>query len=191
MSICISGLTINCSHLWLYRRFQASTRSSFLTTENPGERQFIYTVHTLFQPTLSSVKLAKENRLESPLTKDTMVSLAEVRDSNKKITDANTPRVAVFIGGTAGIGKAALMELVSCGFPVKVYLIGRDGPKQQSFLDNLRALNKGAEIIFLEGQISLLAEAKRLSNEILKREPSVNLLLLSAGFLPFQGRQGI
>lgn len=120
-----------------------------------------------------------------------MVSLSEIRASNAQISEASTPRSAVFVGGTAGIGKAALAALVSQKTPVKLYIIGRNETSHKQFLQNLQQSNSQAEIVFLEGQVTLLTEVKRLCIEIKSREKSIDLLFLSAGFLPFTGRQGI
>lgn len=120
-----------------------------------------------------------------------MISLDEVKASNSRLTSETTPRVAVFVGATAGIGQATLSQLVCSGFPVKAYIIGRDEAACQPFLRKLRHTNPAAELVFLQGQISLMAETKRLTDEILDQETHVDLLFLSAGFLPFHGRQGL
>jgi NAD(P)-dependent dehydrogenase (short-subunit alcohol dehydrogenase family) len=120
-----------------------------------------------------------------------MVSLAEIRASNAQIIETNAPRTAVFVGGTAGIGKAALSALVFKKTPIKVYIIGRGQANHKSFVEDLQQSNPKAEIIWLEGQVTLLAEVKRLCKEIKSREDSIDLLFLSAGFLPFAGRHGI
>ncbi|KAJ1713256.1 short-chain dehydrogenase [Aspergillus flavus] len=122
-----------------------------------------------------------------------MVSLSEVRASNIQLTPATIPQVSVFIGATAGIGKAALTKLVSTGFPLRAYIIGRDEAAFQPALRELQASNPSATLIFLEGEISLLAEARRLTDIILSREEEtgggIDMLFLSSGFLPFLGRQ--
>ncbi len=41
--------------------------------------------------------------------------------------------------------------------------------------------------LFLEGQISLLAETTQLTDEILRREKHVDMLFLSASFCPSLG----
>jgi hypothetical protein len=46
-------------------------------------------------------------------TSPTMVSLPEIRASNAQIDEGNLPRLAVFVGSTAGIGKAALTSLIA------------------------------------------------------------------------------
>ncbi len=119
-----------------------------------------------------------------------MVSLSQIQASNAKITKDTTPRVAVFVGGTAGIGKATLTALVVKGLPIKVYIIRRDKDSRKAWLEELENSNPHAQIIWLEGQVSVLAETKRLTDEIKSREESIDLLFLSQGFLPFGGRQG-
>ncbi|KAJ9373881.1 hypothetical protein DTO282E5_1237 [Paecilomyces variotii] len=118
-----------------------------------------------------------------------MVSLTDVKTSNGQLTAATVPKVAVFVGATSGIGRAALENLISKGFPVRVYIIGRDKAAFQPTLSELQASNPSADLIFLEGHISLMAETRRLVDMILIREEYVDLLFLSAGFLPFLGRR--
>ncbi|KAH6971367.1 hypothetical protein BKA56DRAFT_495030 [Ilyonectria sp. MPI-CAGE-AT-0026] len=118
-----------------------------------------------------------------------MVTLNEIRASNSRITSDVAPKVIVSVGGTAGIGKGTLFQLLSLGLPMKVYVVGRNGAAQKLFIDQLRQSNPQAEIIWLEGQISLMAETSRLCSEVKAREQKIDLLLLSAGFLPMGQRQ--
>ncbi|KAL3440307.1 hypothetical protein BJX65DRAFT_300577 [Aspergillus insuetus] len=118
-----------------------------------------------------------------------MAPLSEVKASNNQLSPTTVPTVSVFVGATAGIGKAALSELVSTGFPLRTYIIGRDQAAFQPILNELQASNPSATLIFLQGEISLLAEARRLTDIILSRESCIDLLFLSSGFLPFTGRQ--
>lgn len=120
-----------------------------------------------------------------------MTSLATLSASNTQLTGTTLPRVAVFVGATAGIGQATLTQYVKKGYPLRAYVVGRNEESFKPVLNELRASNKAAELIFLEGQISLLAETKRLTDEILRREKHIDMLFLSAGFLPFTGRQGM
>ncbi|OBR05276.1 Short chain dehydrogenase reductase family protein [Colletotrichum higginsianum IMI 349063] len=115
--------------------------------------------------------------------------LDQIRASNARLTEATTPRTAVFVGATDGIGKRALLDLVSTGFPLKAYIIGRHEARDQLLLEELHTVNKNAELIYLEGQVSLMSEVKRLTDVILGKEQAIDLLYHSAGFLPFQGHQ--
>lgn len=120
-----------------------------------------------------------------------MPTLTRVRASNARLKTSNLPRTVVFVGATDGIGKAALTELVSLGCPLKIYVVGRNAAIHEPQMTHLRALNSMVEIIYLEGQCSLMTESKRLANEIATREQEIDALFLSAGFVPFTGRQGL
>lgn len=119
-----------------------------------------------------------------------MSFFAPIRASNALITEASILKTAVFVGGTDGIGKATLKDLVSKGFPIKVYIVGRNEAGHKALLDELRSLNPRADLIYVQGQISLVAESQRISRVISAQEDKIDLLFLSAGYLPFTGRQG-
>ncbi|PWY74394.1 NAD(P)-binding protein [Aspergillus heteromorphus CBS 117.55] len=112
-----------------------------------------------------------------------MVSISDIRASNVRITADTAPQTAVFTGATDGIGKATLTRLIMTKVPVRVYVLGRNGEKHRGFLDRLREVNKQADIIWLEGQLSLLAETKMLCDEIRSRETYIDSLCMSAGFI--------
>ncbi|KAL2689105.1 hypothetical protein Neosp_003157 [[Neocosmospora] mangrovei] len=113
-----------------------------------------------------------------------------IRASNALATEASVPKIAVFVGGTDGIGKATLRALVSKGFPIKVYIVGRNEAGHRALLDELRGLNPKADLVYVQGQISLVADSQRIAKHISAQEDKIDLLFLSAGYLPFTGRQG-
>lgn len=110
-----------------------------------------------------------------------MVSMSQIRASNARVAEELAPLTAVFTGATDGIGKAALAQLVKTRLPIKAYIIGRNGDKHKAFLEELRRVNGKAEIIWLEGQVSLMSDIKRVCEEIKSREQSIDLLYQSAG----------
>ncbi|KAJ9605435.1 hypothetical protein H2200_010092 [Cladophialophora chaetospira] len=120
-----------------------------------------------------------------------MVSTNEIRASNALINDATGPRVAVFVGGTSGIGKFTVKALFATGTSVRIYLVGRKSSAEsmQAFIRELAAINPKAEVVWTEGEISLLAETKRVCEIIKSKESRVDLLFLSAGYAPFGTRQ--
>ena len=80
----------------------------------------------------------KENR--GRRTEDLMVNLASVRDSNAQIK-LTGPLVAVFVGGTSGIGRASLLELATLaprGKGLRVYIVTRNASSQHDLIDQLR-----------------------------------------------------
>jgi NADP-dependent 3-hydroxy acid dehydrogenase YdfG len=98
------------------------------------------------------------------------ITISEVKISNSQITNETAPKTAVFIGATAGIGKATLTRLVAQQTLITVYIAGRNAKKQQEFIHQLQKSNKKANIIFLEGEVSLMAEVKRICAEIKTKE---------------------
>ncbi|KAF2235094.1 hypothetical protein EV356DRAFT_135645 [Viridothelium virens] len=120
-----------------------------------------------------------------------MVSFEEIKASNALIDDVTSPSVAVFVGGTSGVGKFTIKALVATGVRVRIYLVGRKGSKEpiNAFTQELSTINPKAELIWTEGEVSLLAETKRICEFIKSRESHVNLLFLTAGYAPFGTRK--
>lgn len=116
-----------------------------------------------------------------------MVSNKQVKAANALINDATGPQVAVFAGGTSGTGKYTVEALVRTGASVRIYLVGRKSSEERmrGFIQELHQVNPKAEVIWTEGEISLLSETKRVCEFIKSRESRVDLLFLSAGYAPF------
>lgn len=119
-----------------------------------------------------------------------MVSYKEIQASNALINDATAPRVAVFVGGTSGIGKLTIRALVTTGTSVRIYLVGRKSSEERTraFIQELHAINPKAEVIWTEGEASLLLETKRVCAAIKNKESRVDLLFLTTGYAPFGAR---
>lgn len=120
-----------------------------------------------------------------------MVSDKEIQASNALINDATAPRVAVFVGGTSGIGKFTVRALVATGASVRIYLVGRKSSEERmhAFIQELHAINAKAEIIWTEGEVALLAETKRICEAIKSKESRIDLLFLTTGYAPFGSRR--
>jgi NAD(P)-dependent dehydrogenase (short-subunit alcohol dehydrogenase family) len=120
-----------------------------------------------------------------------MVSYKEIQASNALINDATAPRVAVFVGGTSGIGKFTVRALVATGGSMRIYLVGRKSSVERThaFIQELHAINPKAEVIWTEGEVSLLAETKRVCEAIKSKESRVDLLFLTTGYARFGARR--
>lgn len=120
-----------------------------------------------------------------------MVSFKEIKASNALINDATAPGVAVFVGGTSGIGQLTVRALVATGASIRIYLVGRKSSEERTraFILELQAINPKAEVIWTEGEVSLLAETKRVCEIIKSKESRVDLLFLTPGYAPFNARQ--
>ncbi|KAF4908011.1 Oxidoreductase lepF [Colletotrichum viniferum] len=119
-----------------------------------------------------------------------MVSLTEVRASNAALTPSTIPKTALFVGATSGIGKYTLFEIVSLNLPMKCYVVGRKAsePAMRPALEALRRKNAQAELIWVEAEVSLLSEVKRVCGLIKEKEERLDLMCLTAGYAPFGGR---
>lgn len=120
-----------------------------------------------------------------------MVALTLVKHSNSQLQSAGLPKVAVFVGGTSGIGQHTIAELVETGVSTKVYLVGRPSSSERAKKEiaKLNKINANADIVWVEGDVSLLADVKRICTEIQSKETTIDLLFMSAGVLPFSGRK--
>ncbi|EAT87083.2 hypothetical protein SNOG_06019 [Parastagonospora nodorum SN15] len=92
-----------------------------------------------------------------------MPNLSIIHASNTNLTPSTVPQTAIFLGATAGIGKITLTALIKLGFQFKAYVIGRKAsfPAFRTFAAEMKGVNAKASLIWIEGEVSLLAEAKR------------------------------
>ncbi|KAI4647082.1 uncharacterized protein J4E78_009057 [Alternaria triticimaculans] len=120
-----------------------------------------------------------------------MVHLSKIKESNAQIDEETAPRIAVFVGGTSGIGKITLGAVAKLGTKFKAYVVGRGESKAafQPFIEELHTANPNASIIWVEGQVTLLSEVKRICDHIKKLETAIDLLFLTTGYVPFFGRE--
>lgn len=120
-----------------------------------------------------------------------MVGYQDIKNANSLINDSNGPRVAVFAGGTSGIGKFTITELVKTGTSITIYLIGRkrSAERMQEFIAGLHIINAKARVIWTEGDISLLSDTKRVCEIIKANESRVDLAFLSAGYAPMGNQE--
>ncbi|KAJ5962862.1 hypothetical protein N7501_007803 [Penicillium viridicatum] len=117
-----------------------------------------------------------------------MVSLETVQNSNSAIKEYGPNLVAVFVGGTSGIGESTARAFMKYAVSPRVYLIGRSETRASQIIEDLRALNPDGQIKFIKGDVSRLQEVDQVCKEIQAKEDKINLLVLSAGILTTKGR---
>ncbi len=93
--------------------------------------------------------------------------------------DANRP-VAVVTGASAGIGKATARKLVELGW--QAIGVGRD-PKRSAAAEAeiTGAAGHGGSFIMLRGDFTLMAEVKRIADEIKSLTTRLDVLINNAG----------
>lgn len=111
-----------------------------------------------------------------------MVGINLVNASNALIPTVLPPGlVAVFAGGTAGIGEATLKLFTKLAVKPRAYIIGRSQAAAERIIAECRVLNPDGEFIFLQKELHLIKNTNEVIDDIKKREKVVNILFLSAG----------
>jgi len=116
-----------------------------------------------------------------------MVSLEAVRASNASLKSL-PPLVAVFVGGTSGIGLYTARELARNTTSPHIYLIGRNQAEASKITQELQAINSSSKVSFIQKDVSLLKNVDEACQEIKSKEKAVNLLFMTCGYFVFTGR---
>ncbi|KAL4755698.1 uncharacterized protein BDW70DRAFT_168263 [Aspergillus foveolatus] len=111
-----------------------------------------------------------------------MVSLQKIISSNAQLPSTLPPGlVAVFVGGTSGIGAETLKAFAKHTVKPRAYIVGRSQVAADLFIAECHALNSEGSYIFIQADISLLRVVDEVCEQIKNRESEVNLLYLSQG----------
>ncbi|KAK5134779.1 hypothetical protein LTR08_006154 [Meristemomyces frigidus] len=96
--------------------------------------------------------------------------------------------VAIFVGGTGGIGGATVKEFFKRTTKPKAYIIGRSEDKGKNIVDQLREINPEGEAIFVKKDISTMRSVDEVCEELQQLEPKINCLFLTSGYMTLTGR---
>ncbi|CZT21671.1 uncharacterized protein RCC_07536 [Ramularia collo-cygni] len=116
-----------------------------------------------------------------------MIRVETVRESNEQVKGLED-YVAVFIGGTGGIGESTAKELFIRASRPRAYIIGRNEERGNALYNTLRTINPNGEAIFIQKDISLMRNCDELCEDLRRRETKINCLFLTAGFMALRGR---
>ena len=134
-----------------------------------------------------------------------MVQLDVVRSSNSTLVKSQ-PLVAVFVGGTSGIGEATIRVLATThtdqGKGLRLYIVGRNAAAAEKTISEcVRVCPKGQFRFVKAGDLALLKDVDRVCAEITRLEEEenadgggtarVDLLVMSQAYLTFDPRKGI
>ena len=95
-------------------------------------------------------------------------------------------KTVVVTGGTSGIGEVAAVTLAGQG--ARIVLIARDRARTDATLAKLRAANPSALHTAHLGDLSVIAEMKRVAGEVAVAEAKIDVLINNAGAV-FLSRQ--
>ncbi len=116
-----------------------------------------------------------------------MVSLSSIRSSNSLIHKALPEKlVAIFVGGTSGIGESTLKAFVASAIQPRVYIVGRSQENADRIIKECAKLGPAgyegqAEVLFLKADISSMKVVDGVCEDIKRKETQVNLLFFSTG----------
>ncbi|CAD0085725.1 unnamed protein product, partial [Aureobasidium vineae] len=113
-----------------------------------------------------------------------MVTIEQVRASNAQIAQSLAPElVAVFVGGTNGVGEATVKRFVRHAVRPRIYLIGRSKEAATRIIAECRAINPTGTYLPISRELSLLKNVDDVCREVLTHESHINLLFLTIGTL--------
>jgi NAD(P)-dependent dehydrogenase (short-subunit alcohol dehydrogenase family) len=95
-------------------------------------------------------------------------------------------KVVVITGATSGIGEVAAQTLAGMG--ARIVLVARNAARGQKTLTRLPSVGSGSPHSIYYGELSRVADCKRVAAEICAAEPRVDVLINNAGGL-FGSRQ--
>ncbi|RAH71892.1 short-chain dehydrogenases/reductase [Aspergillus aculeatinus CBS 121060] len=112
-----------------------------------------------------------------------MPTLNEVRQSNATLSTSRPELIAVFVGGTSGIGEATAKQLAQSVNQPTIHVVGRSAASGSRVLEELRAANPDGKFHFIQADLSLLRNVDTACEQIKEKEKSIDLLFLSTGHL--------
>ncbi|KAF8964504.1 hypothetical protein BDZ97DRAFT_1815431 [Flammula alnicola] len=118
-----------------------------------------------------------------------MPSLAAIRASNAAIAYSQPP-VAVFVGGTSGIGQgmAEVFAQTTKGNS-HIVIVGRNRAAAERILDALPVPASGKVAReFVQCDVTLMKNVEEATRDILSRYPKINYLVMSPGIMTLAGR---
>jgi len=95
-------------------------------------------------------------------------------------------KTVVITGGTSGIGEVAAIELAKKG--ARIVLIARDRERAHATFAKLNAIEALSALTGYYGDLSLIADVKRVAEQIAAVEPKIDVLINNAGAM-FTSRQ--
>ena len=88
-------------------------------------------------------------------------------------------KTVVITGGTSGIGEVAALNLAGQG--ARIVLIARDSARGEATLAKLRQANPSAQHTAYYGDLSVIADMKRVAQAVASNEARIDVLINNAG----------
>ncbi|KAF2488395.1 hypothetical protein BU16DRAFT_601069 [Lophium mytilinum] len=123
-----------------------------------------------------------------------MVSLDIIESSNDRIKSTlPAGLVAVFVGGTNGVGETTVRQFAKHASQPRVYIVGRSREAGDRITAECEALNPEGTFVFLQRETSLMRNVDEICKELGSKEEVINLLCLTVGTLQlsFKTEEGL
>jgi NAD(P)-dependent dehydrogenase (short-subunit alcohol dehydrogenase family) len=123
------------------------------------------------------------------LSKSSMSSLASIRSSNAAFSPSYPP-IALFVGGTSGIGQAMAEAFGKyTQGNATIIIAGRNRAAADAIIAKLpKPTTPGVSHEFVECDATLMKNVHATTKEILSRHPKINFLVMSPGYMTLKGR---
>ncbi|CAG9983704.1 unnamed protein product [Clonostachys byssicola] len=118
-----------------------------------------------------------------------MVAIEQIRNELAQASPSGRQLVAVFVGGTSGIGESTARELVRYSTSPRIYLIGRSQDQADRIKTEFASLNPASDVCFVQSDASQLRNVDNLCDKIKAQEERLDVLFLSAGIFHLRGRE--
>lgn len=120
-----------------------------------------------------------------------MVSLQTVRQSNARLANLPPGLVVLFLGATSGIGQAALQHFAQHARAPHIYTVARPASvaAHENLLASLRQSHPSGTYNLITADVSLVSEIDKVVQAIRQQETKLDILVMSAGFMAFEGRK--
>jgi NAD(P)-dependent dehydrogenase (short-subunit alcohol dehydrogenase family) len=105
------------------------------------------------------------------------------------MTSSLKDQTILISGATSGIGRITARELARMG--AQVVIIGRNADKAKSVAAEIQSATGNPRVANLVGDLSSLAEVRRLAEEFLQRFDRLNVLINNAGGVFFHRRVSV
>lgn len=115
-----------------------------------------------------------------------MIPLYEAIASNEQIASVFPHGlVAVFVGGTSGVGEYTLKAFAKYAIKPRVYIIGRSQEAASLIVNKCKDLNQEGTFEFIKADVSLLKSVDYVCDQITSKEKKINILFQTQGTMAF------
>ena len=115
-----------------------------------------------------------------------MAAIQAIHNPNARIAELPEGLIALFHGGTSGIGQSTVLQFA---VRPRTYIVARRITATRGLLEQLRKENLDVTYTVIEKDVSLIRETSDVINFVKAQEIKLDLLFKSVGLISFTGRE--